>query len=170
MPKNKKDGSTPPPLHNRKITEVNFNPLENILNRLEKVRKGSSAGRWMACCPAHDDRSASLSIREKDDGVILIKCHALCSSMEILRALGLELKDLYPSALTTSGKKSDKRPFNSTEALRCISREAMIVFCAAKKLANGEALLKADIERLLVAIERTNDALTACGINNAKDK
>jgi hypothetical protein len=39
-----------------------------------------SAKGWMARCPAHEDRHASLSINESSDGTrVLWKCHAKCS-------------------------------------------------------------------------------------------
>jgi DNA primase len=40
----------------------------------------------MACCPAHDDRNPSLSIREAD-GKILLHCHAGCSQGDVIAAL-----------------------------------------------------------------------------------
>jgi putative DNA primase/helicase len=52
--------------------EVNA-PLENLVERLQAKRNGKS---WIACCPAHEDRSPSLSIDEGADGPALIKCHA----------------------------------------------------------------------------------------------
>jgi hypothetical protein len=35
-------------------------------------------------CPAHDDRAPSLSISEGDDGRTLLKCHAGCSTADIV--------------------------------------------------------------------------------------
>ena len=52
-------------------------------------------GRWKACCPAHDDRSPSLSIREGDGGRVLVHCHAGCSLSSILAALKLGKCDLF---------------------------------------------------------------------------
>ncbi|MBK6590648.1 MAG: DUF3987 domain-containing protein [Acidobacteria bacterium] len=48
----------------------------------------------MARCPAHDDKSPSLSITEKDDKV-LVHCFAGCTPDEILSAVGLEFRDLF---------------------------------------------------------------------------
>jgi len=54
---------------------------------------------WMAKCPAHDDRVASLSIDEADDRVLL-KCHSGCSVLAVVDALGITMSDLFdePSA------------------------------------------------------------------------
>lgn len=51
-------------------------------------------GAWQARCPAHEDKSPSLSIRETDDK-ILIHCFSGCAPASICEALGLSLKDLF---------------------------------------------------------------------------
>jgi putative DNA primase/helicase len=66
---------------------------EQILTRLKNVhRNGRGAA---SCCPAHDDRSPSLSICEGADGRILLKCFAGCSPEAIVAALGLQMSDLF---------------------------------------------------------------------------
>jgi len=69
-------------------------PVERLLSRLQRVRKSGKG--WTARCPAHDDRSPSLSIGEGDDGRCLVWCFAGCSEGEVARALGLEVRDLFP--------------------------------------------------------------------------
>jgi len=64
--------------------------LAGILNARHAGR-----GRWQAKCPAHADRSPSLSIRQADDGRTLIHCFAGCEPQEILAALGLSRRDLF---------------------------------------------------------------------------
>jgi putative DNA primase/helicase len=44
-------------------------------------------GVWMARCPAHDDRTPSLSIRHADDGKVLVHCHAGCDQERVIAAL-----------------------------------------------------------------------------------
>ena len=44
--------------------------VNNLLNSLDRVRK-MGADRWVACCPAHNDKSPSLAIRELSDGAVL---------------------------------------------------------------------------------------------------
>ena len=41
----------------------------------------------MARCPAHDDRTPSLSIREGHDGKLLVHCHAGCEQMRVIEVL-----------------------------------------------------------------------------------
>jgi putative DNA primase/helicase len=46
-----------------------------------------AGGGWMARCPAHDDREPSLSIRDADDGKVLMRCHAGCEQERVVAAL-----------------------------------------------------------------------------------
>ena len=46
-----------------------------------------AGGGWMARCPAHDDREPSLSIRDADDGKVLVRCHAGCDQEQVIAAL-----------------------------------------------------------------------------------
>jgi hypothetical protein len=73
---------------------------EDLLSRLSRVRRGGD-GRWMASCPcgvhANGDRSRGLSIRLGDDGRILLNCFGGCSFAEIVAALGLDARQLFPA-------------------------------------------------------------------------
>lgn len=55
----------------------------------------TGCGRWQARCPAHDDKSPSLSISEGSDGRVLLHCHAGCTVEAMLAALGLAWHDLF---------------------------------------------------------------------------
>ena len=46
-----------------------------------------AGGGWMARCPAHDDREPSLSIRDADNGKVLVRCHAGCDQRDVIAAL-----------------------------------------------------------------------------------
>lgn len=72
-------------------------PVERLLARLKGVRE-TGPGRWIASCPSHEDRSPSLSIREGDDGRVLLHCYAGCAPEAVLAALGLRWTDLFSSA------------------------------------------------------------------------
>lgn len=52
----------------------------------------------MACCPAHDDKNPSLSIREGENGKVLLKCFAGCLNTAICAAIGLTMSDLMGPA------------------------------------------------------------------------
>ena len=72
--------------------------VEVLLERLDGVR--DRGGRqWYARCPAHNDNSPSLSIKETNDGTVLIHCFAMCSPADIVAAIGIELADLFAEKL-----------------------------------------------------------------------
>jgi len=66
--------------------------LSDFLNRLDKVKQRGN--QYTALCPAHGDKSPSLSVAEKENK-ILLHCWANCSAEGITRAMGLEVKDLF---------------------------------------------------------------------------
>ena len=57
---------------------------ETIARGLERSRR--VAGGWLSCCPSHDDREPSLSIRDAS-GKVLVYCHAGCKQEAVLIAL-----------------------------------------------------------------------------------
>jgi hypothetical protein len=73
-------------------------PVERLLSKLPDAKHAGKG--WSARCPAHEDRRASLSIGEGDDGRALVKCHAGCSVDAVCGALGLRVVDLMPTADT----------------------------------------------------------------------
>jgi putative DNA primase/helicase len=65
----------------------------------ERLHARSNGSGWIAKCPAHEDRVASLSISEsKSDGRVLVHCHAGCTTENVLAAVGLEMRDLFREA------------------------------------------------------------------------
>lgn len=68
-------------------------PIDKFLNQLHGLRPNGSG--WTALCPAHEDYKPSLSIKEGDDGRVLIFCHAGCDYQDVLAALGFKKKDLF---------------------------------------------------------------------------
>ena len=57
---------------------------ETIARALGGHRAGAT---WMARCPAHDDRSPSLSISSGKDGKVLVRCHAGCDQRDLIAVL-----------------------------------------------------------------------------------
>lgn len=136
-----------------------------LLQHLRKIKR-TRPGNWLACCPAHDDKSPSLTVRELDDGRVLVHCFAGCSVEEILSAVGLTFSDLFPEKEIQHGKP-ERRPFPAVDILRAIAFEALIVYLAARALSTGSPLSDYDQERLLVAAGRIRAALDAGGIHHA---
>lgn len=145
----------------------NHSPIEAMLSRLEGVKRTGNET-WLARCPAHADKSPSLSLRENDDGKILIHCHAGCSVHEVVAAVGLELSDLFPPRPTNPAHagKPERRPFPSADVLRAIAFEALVVGCAASAMLAGDQFSQTDRDRLMLAVERIQAALDAGGLNH----
>lgn len=130
--------------------------IETLLDRLNGVK--GSKGSYTARCPAHSDRSPSLAIRESD-GTILLHCFAGCDVHQIVEAVGLDLQDLFPP---TEGvetfKPSLKRPFYSSDLLKIIAFEALVVQIMALDIAEGKIPSDSDRERMRLAYERIDEA------------
>lgn len=76
-----------------------FDPVHELaqaLGRADCKMRGNPYHhqKWVAQCPAHDDRNPSLSITEVS-GKVLLYCYAGCSTASILEALGLDWCDLF---------------------------------------------------------------------------
>lgn len=137
--------------------------VETLLSRLERVKR-TGAGRWQARCPAHDDRGPSLSVRELDDGRVLVHCFAGCEVHAVLSSVGLTFDDLFPSRDLGHHAKREGRPFPAADILRAIAFEALVVGVAAASMTAGESLALADRDRLLLAVSRIQAALDAGGL------
>ena len=73
--------------------------LRELLARLANVSGPNASGEFMARCPCHDDKTASLSVTQKrsaKDGKerIYLCCHAGCGNDRIMAALGIGARDL----------------------------------------------------------------------------
>src|SRR5688500_14797757 len=105
-----------------------------FLTRLEKVKR-TAEGEWVACCPAHEDRSPSLAVKEAQDGRILIHCFAGCSFEAVCGASGVGMADLFPER-----PKQDRLgplPFNPRTLLRAMAFNAHVIAILAGDIADG---------------------------------
>jgi len=127
-----------------------------LLSKLDKVKR-TGVDRWIARCPAHEDRRPSLAIREMPDGRILLHCFAQCPVEEVLGALGMDFDALFPEKPIEHGKR-ERRPFNAGDVLECLAIETTIVAIAAGDLAKGLPISDTDHGRLLVAAGRIESA------------
>ena len=127
-----------------------------FIARFPKARK-TGAGKYISPCPAHQDRSPSLSIGISPDGRILVHCHAGCEALSVVEAVGLTLSDLFPDR----GIR-DYMPggFNRQERASR-QHEERIVAIAKAELAAGKRLSKADQQRLALAARRLKSAEAA---------
>lgn len=130
-------------------------PVDRLLQKLELV-KGTGPGRWMARCPAHKDRRASLSVREIDTGVVLVHCFAGCDAEAVVSAAGLHLEDLFPPRLVgpVAGRPPERRPFSVRDLMNALSAELNVAWVLLSDLAAGKDIAPRDRKRAGVARER----------------
>lgn len=140
-----------------------MSPAEMFLSRVEGVRK-TGPGRWIFKVPTRKDKRPSGSLRELEDGRILIHDFAGDSVVDILAAVGLGLTDLFPDRPTDNGIKGERRPFPTADVLRCVSFEALVAAAAATSMAAGNRLTSADRKRLMLAAERLSAATAEAGL------
>ncbi len=124
-----------------------------ILSRLEGVR-GRASGQWSARCPAHADRAPSLSIRELQDGRVLVHCFSGCSIHSVLSALDLDMSDLFPEK--TDFQSGVKRPrlITAGQALELLASEALLVSIVAFDIGLRRKPNLLDIDRVALAYGR----------------
>lgn len=72
--------------------------LENILSRLTGV-KPATDGNYVCNCPgSYHEKENNRKLYVKDLGeVVALDCKSGCTGHEIMGAIGLQLKDLYPA-------------------------------------------------------------------------
>lgn len=131
-----------------------MSPIDRVLPLLSKVRS-RQAGQWSACCPAHEDRGPSLSVRETPEGAVLVHCFAGCEVADIVGALGLELHELFPPRdKPATAPNRTARLLTPGQALDLLHDEAQLVGIAAADIGHGVQLSEDDRCRVLQAAGR----------------
>lgn len=129
---------------------------DELVARLERVKR-TGRGSWLARCPAHEDRSPSLTVAEKDDGRILVHCFGGCGIDAVCAAVGVELHDLFPPRPIEHAPR-ERRPFPVADVLEALADEADVLCVTLHDSDWGLPLSKVDIERAQLAIERIRAA------------
>ncbi len=136
---------------------------ENFLSRLDRV-KSTGPGRWLACCPAHEDKSPSLSIRDLEYERTLVHCFGGCSVQEVVAAVGMSLEDLFPPRELGHAARRERRPFPAADILRAVAFEALVVATSGAALLAGEPFGEEERARLMLAVGRLQEAVRAGGL------
>lgn len=154
-----------------------------LLDCLEGVRE-TARDKWMAKCPAHDDRGPSLSIRDVGEKLIL-HCFAGCPALNVVQAVGLELHDLLDDKPCSkcgcefhplhpdhelcgrcfkgdSGQYHSQRPrrprIPARDALEAIDHEAHVVAIIAADMQAQREIDNDTWDRLVLAVSRIGNA------------
>ena len=127
-------------------------PNEKVLPHLHRV-KPTGPYSWQACCPAHDDDSPSLHLKEVGDGRLLLHCFGGCSLHEVVSALGMQVADLFPQRLALGeGNQPVRRPFSAADLIDLAAWEAGVAVVILANALNGSDEI--DFDRLLQAASR----------------
>ena len=133
--------------------------INDLLTRLSNVKQ-TGAGKWVACCPAHEDRSPSLSIRQADDK-ILIYCFAGCDVDDVVGSVGMSLSDLMPESVGHNHQPTPTVLTASTKAelFDVMVGETAIFMVAARQIAMGVPLSEVDTNRIRLAESRLDKVI-----------
>lgn len=134
-----------------------------LLARLEGVRPAGD-GRWYARCPAHDDKSPSLSIRDTGEKVLL-HCFTGCDPEDVLTAVSLDWSDLYPDRWECAAKRPNEAARKAAKRIEAsldpLDIERGILAIGSADIKAGKELSIEDRARLQVALERVQAAREA---------
>ena len=120
-------------------------PILDLVNRLDHC-KPTGKDSYIARCPAHDDRSPSLTIKELPDGRVLVHCFSGCGALDVLNAVGLDWDTLFPPELGHYPARRYRAPSETVDSL--------VVEIAEHDRSMGKRLSKTDVERYREALKR----------------
>lgn len=132
--------------------------IESFLNKLQKVKRRGH-GQWMACCPVHQEKTPSLSIKD-DNGTVIMHCFGCgAGGVEVTGALSLDPSELFPprdnyNPATDSKKRSY---FPADQVLEALQTEATVLLILTKDILDN-GISEEVRNRLLLSVERLHAA------------
>lgn len=118
-----------------------------LVSRLDHCRQ-TREGEWVARCPAHEDKSPSLSISESSDGRVLLHCHAGCGAIDVLTAVGLDWDELFPPS--DRNYHAERKNYSRTV-------DELVVEIASADMSAGKSLTVDDRDRCREALHRLDN-------------
>ncbi len=136
--------------------------IETLISRLDGVKE-TGHGKYVARCPAHDDKSPSLAIKECGDGRILIHDFAGCETEDVLSAIGLEFSDVMPERISTEHSyKRMRQPFDARQVLATLDHESLVVSIIGADFLEHKDIDEDTWSRLGAAVNKINSARSLC--------
>lgn len=136
---------------------MNHTTPDQFLARLERVKR-TGADQYRAECPSHGGHS--LAVKVLDDGRILVKCWAGCTTETVLGAMSLAFSDLFPERLADSIPRV-RNPWNARDVLDLVLAEAMVVSLIASDILEFREPSGEDWDRLVLASQRLSNVAAA---------
>lgn len=149
--------------------------VHQLLARLERVRPTGPC-KWRADCLIEHSSRQTVAIAEAPNGMVKIFCHACGSGDELLAALGLSWRDLFPDnarELTQPERsqwRETQRAAGWAAALRVLTFEGAICIAAAGETIAGRALSELDMARLRLALKRLTSARQMLAVPSHEDR
>ena len=136
--------------------------IDTFISCLDGVRK-TGADRYLARCPAHDDRSPSLSIKDGDDGRVLIHCFAGCEPQSVLDAIGMTFSDIMPERIGTEhAYRRNRNWIPAKDALATLDHESLVVAIIGADFLEQKEIDEPTWDRLEQAVNRINSTRARC--------
>ncbi len=130
--------------------------LSTLLSSLDGVRE-SGHGKYVSRCPAHEDRSPSLAIKDCGDGRVLVHCFAGCDTEDVLSAVGLTFADLMPERVGDKHHYTPQR-FDARQVLATLDHESLVVAIIGADIHEHRGIDEPTWTRLTQAVQRINTA------------
>ena len=130
--------------------------IETLLSRVDGVRT-TGQGKYVARCPAHEDKSPSLAIKECGDGRVLLHCFAGCEAEDVLRAVDLHFHDIMPEKIGTEHSYRPQKWINAKDALATLDHESLVVSIIGADFLEHKELDEDTWSRLAASVSRIND-------------
>lgn len=135
--------------------------LEQFVSRLEGVKPTRQG--YLARCPAHQDTSPSLTVKDGERSNIVLHCFAGCRPSEVCASLGISLKDLFddeeglPRARAPKPWRPSPRP-ELAQAFDLFALDLRLaserILRAARHCADCDTWTDADRDLAMSAVER----------------
>ena len=136
--------------------------IEKLISRLDGVKE-TRRGQYIARCPAHEDGSPSLAIKDGDEGRVILHCFAGCETEDVLNAIGLTFADVMPERIGTEHSyKRMHKPFDVRQVLATLDHESLVVAIIGADFLEHKEIDVDTWGRLGAAVQRINSTRAMC--------
>lgn len=135
--------------------------IEALINGLDGIKE-TGHGKYVARCPAHNDRSPSLAIKECGDGRVLLHCFAGCETEDVLSSIGLAFSDVMPEQALEHRVRRVRWEMPAKEGLQSLDHEALVVAVISNDILESRSVDEPTWSRLAQAVARIGKVRDAC--------